>query len=53
VLNIVTFSEHGGKTKLTMRAKVVKVTAAAAPYLAGMQEGWSQSLDRLAKEVES
>jgi uncharacterized protein YndB with AHSA1/START domain len=53
VLNTMTFSEHAGKTKLTMRASVTKVTAKAAPYLAGMEQGWSQSLDRLAQEVES
>ena len=47
VLITVTFAEQGGKTKLTLRARVVRMTAAAAPYLAGMQEGWSQSLERL------
>lgn len=51
ILNTVTFAEDGGKTTLTLHAKVVKVTAAAAPYLAGMETGWSQSLDRLASEV--
>ena len=51
VLTTVTFSEHGGKTKLTLHARVTKATAEAAPHLAGMEQGWSQSLDRLAQEV--
>jgi uncharacterized protein YndB with AHSA1/START domain len=48
VLNIVTFTEHNGKTRLTLHAEVVKATPAAADALAGMEEGWTQSLDRLA-----
>jgi uncharacterized protein YndB with AHSA1/START domain len=51
VLTTVTFSEHGGKTKLTLHASVAKATAEAARHLAGMDQGWNQSLDRLAQEV--
>jgi len=51
VLTTVTFSEHGGRTKLTLHARVTTATAEAAPHLAGMEQGWSQSLDRLAQEV--
>jgi len=47
VLNTVAFVEHDGTTKLTVRARVVKSTAGAAPYLAGMEAGWTQSLERL------
>jgi uncharacterized protein YndB with AHSA1/START domain len=47
VLNTVTFIEHGGKTTLTLRARIVKATAQAAEMLAGMEAGWSQSLERL------
>lgn len=47
VLNTVTLSDHNGRTKLTVHAIVSKVTEEAAPYLAGMNEGWNQSLDRL------
>jgi uncharacterized protein YndB with AHSA1/START domain len=47
VLNTVTFAEQAGKTKLTMHARVTRTTAAAAPYLAGMEVGWTQSLERL------
>lgn len=51
VLNIVTFAKQGPKTTLTTRARVVKSTATAAPYLKGMPQGWSQSLDRFAAFV--
>jgi uncharacterized protein YndB with AHSA1/START domain len=49
VLNILTFAEQGGKTTQTLLARVVKRTAKAAPYLAGMDAGWTQTLERLAK----
>ncbi len=47
VLNTVTFLEHADGTELTLRAHVVKSTPQAAPMLAGMKEGWRQTLDRL------
>jgi uncharacterized protein YndB with AHSA1/START domain len=46
--NMVTFEEHQGKTKLTLRISVTMALEQAAPYLAGMAPGWTQSLDRLA-----
>ena len=48
-LNTVTFTEHEGKTKLTLHAKVQTATEQAAPYLKGMEEGWKLTLDRLAE----
>ncbi len=53
VLNTVTFDDEGGKTKLTVHASVSNVKAEAAQHLAGMEQGWSMSLDRLAQEVEA
>ena len=47
LLTAVTFAEQGGKTKQILRARVIKRTAQAAPYLAGMEMGWTQSLERL------
>jgi uncharacterized protein YndB with AHSA1/START domain len=47
VLSTVTFAGQGGGTALTLRARVVKATAGAAPYLAGMEAGWTQTLERL------
>ncbi len=53
VLNTVTFAEYGGTTTLTTKARVIKSTAAAAPYLAGMDAVWTQSLDRLQEYLQS
>jgi uncharacterized protein YndB with AHSA1/START domain len=47
VLTTVTFAEHGRKTTLTVQARVVQSTAEAAPYLKGMEAGWTQTLERL------
>jgi len=49
ILNTITFTELGGKTKVTMHATVSKVTPEAKPYLDGMEEGWNQSIVRLAE----
>jgi uncharacterized protein YndB with AHSA1/START domain len=46
-LNTVTFEDENGKTKLTLTVKVLKATPAATYALAGMEMGWSQSLERL------
>lgn len=51
IMNTVTFADEGGKTRLTVQSTVMKARPEAAPHLAGMQQGWSLSLDRLAAEV--
>lgn len=51
VLNVVTFEDVRGKTKLTLRAMVTKTSATAPQYLSGMDQGWSESLERLALEA--
>ncbi|HTF32610.1 MAG TPA: SRPBCC domain-containing protein [Myxococcota bacterium] len=51
VLNTVSFAERNGKTVVTLRAVVVKSTPEVLAALEGMEEGWSQSLDRLAAHV--
>src|SRR6266403_583952 len=51
ILTTVTFAEQGGKTKQILRARVIELTAQAAPYLAGMEAGWTQSLERLVSYV--
>ncbi len=53
VMTTVTLDDHGPRTELTLQAKVVQATAGAARHLAGMEQGWSQSLERLAEEVAS
>jgi uncharacterized protein YndB with AHSA1/START domain len=47
VRNTVTFTQIGAGTEIALVAKVIKTTAAAPKYLAGMSQGWSQSLERL------
>jgi uncharacterized protein YndB with AHSA1/START domain len=47
VRNTVTFEEYNGKTKLTLHAKVIKSSPAVTGALSGMEQGWSQSLERL------
>ena len=47
VLSTVAFAEQAGKTTVTVQARVVKATPKAAPYLAGMEAGWTQTLERL------
>ena len=51
VLTIVTFTERDGGTELNLRARVIRTTDAAAHHIAGMREGWTQSLERLAAAV--
>jgi uncharacterized protein YndB with AHSA1/START domain len=47
----VTFEDQHGKTKLTVEAKAVGLAPIAPQMLAGMQAGWTQSLERLAEVV--
>jgi len=51
ILNTITFVAKGEKTVLTVEARVVMSKPGAAPHLKGMQEGWSQTLDRLGDAV--
>jgi uncharacterized protein YndB with AHSA1/START domain len=50
-ITTVTFTEEDGRTAQVVAARVANATAAAAPYLAGMQAGWTQSLERLAAHL--
>ncbi len=47
----VTFEEQGGKTRLTVRSSARAVEPIGDDMLKGMNEGWTQSLDRLADLV--
>jgi len=44
LLTTVTFAEHGGKTRLT-----VKQTVPTEPYARGQKQGWTESLECLAE----
>lgn len=52
VVTTVTFVEIGNSTKLIMHASASKIRPEGAPHVAGMEEGWKQSLVRLAEYVE-
>jgi uncharacterized protein YndB with AHSA1/START domain len=46
-LTTVTFTEEGGKTKMTLHARAAAVAEIAIAYLQGMEQGWTQSIDKL------
>lgn len=48
---VVTFEDQGGKTLLTVQANAVGIAPIAPQMLAGMEAGWSQSLEKLAELV--
>jgi uncharacterized protein YndB with AHSA1/START domain len=56
ILNIITFEDFHGITKLTLHARLVtrdfKMTPQVAAALSGMEQGWSESLYRLADELD-
>jgi uncharacterized protein YndB with AHSA1/START domain len=41
------FADEGGKTRLTVRAEVIWMDPRMAPAIAGMEEGWKQTLEKL------
>ena len=45
--NTVTFTEQGGKTAMTLHVSVVKAVGMGLQYIKGMEQGWSQSFDKL------
>jgi uncharacterized protein YndB with AHSA1/START domain len=44
-----TFDDVDGKTKVTLRAYVLEAHPGSETSLAGMEEGWNQTLDRLSE----
>ena len=46
-LTTISLADRADGTELTLNVRVLQATAAAAANLAGMQVGWSQSLERL------
>jgi uncharacterized protein YndB with AHSA1/START domain len=50
-LNTVTFEAQGNKTKVTLHVIVEHAAPEMANALAGMEQGWSESLDKLAETV--
>ncbi len=52
VMNTVTLAESDGKTILTLHVKANRIKPGSEPYIKGMNEGWSQSIERLLNLVE-
>ena len=52
-LTTVTFAEQGGKTTLTLHTYAVGCVSIARQMLAGMEAGWTQSIDKLEELLES
>src|SRR5258707_825386 len=50
-ITVVTFTERGGKTELTVQTHAVALVPLGARMLEGMDAGWSQTLDRLEGHV--
>ena len=51
-LNTVTFTEVDATTKMNLRVVVLKSSPEVDAALDGMEEGWNQSLDKLAEYLE-
>jgi uncharacterized protein YndB with AHSA1/START domain len=51
IRNTVTFTGIDSGTEISLVAEVTRTTPAAPQYLAGMTQGWGQTLDRLAAYV--
>ncbi len=50
-LTTVTFGEHAGKTEMVLHARAVALVPHAVAFLAGMEEGWTQSIDCLSEHL--
>jgi uncharacterized protein YndB with AHSA1/START domain len=50
--NVVLFTDEGKKTKIVLTASIVKAGPGLEGALAGMDQGWKESLDRLGELVE-
>ena len=48
---VVTLTEAGGKTSLTVTSHMVGLVPIAPQMLAGMEAGWTQSIDKMEEVV--
>lgn len=57
ILNTMAFDDYNGLTKLTLHARLItqdfQLTPEVAAALSGMEQGWSESLYRLADELDN
>jgi len=49
--NTITFDDDAGKTKLTVHVLVLRAAPEMAGALAGMEQGWSETIDKLSEYV--
>ena len=52
-LTTVTFAEHDGKTTMTLHTYAAGRVPIAKQMLAGMQAGWTQSIDKLEERLDA
>jgi uncharacterized protein YndB with AHSA1/START domain len=52
-LTTVTFTEHDGKTEMTLQTRAIGLVPAAKYMITGMAEGWGQSIERLTELLAS
>ncbi len=45
--NTVTFADESGKTKMTLHVKVLRAAPEMAAALAGMEQGWTETIEKL------
>ncbi len=50
-ITTVTFADEAGKTRLTVHAAVLKAAPEATQALAGMNQGWTEQIDKLEEFV--
>lgn len=50
-ITTVSLTEEDGRATQVVEARVTSAAPDGAPYLAGMREGWTQSLERLASHL--
>jgi len=53
VQTTVTFEDLDGATRLTMQAVILRAAGEAAGAVTGMEQGWAESLDKLAEHLVS
>lgn len=51
VVNTITLQEENGKTRMTLHAKMIRAIPEVADKLGGMEQGWTESLERFEAEV--
>ena len=51
VINTITLEEENGKTRMTLHIKVIRAVPEVADKLGSMEQGWTESLERLEAEI--